>query len=169
MVKKTLHSGALFEEHGHVRALASVLATWFWSGKSPVAPGTAGTLAALPFAWVIQGQTGAFGLAVAGILCFGLGCWASAEHAKAIGTEDPGEVVIDEVAAVWLVLAVVPPELLWYGAGFALFRLFDIWKPWPIRRVERRFHGGFGIMVDDVFAALYAAVILTGLRAILGV
>ena len=148
--------------------VSSLLATWFWSGKSPVAPGTAGSIAALPFAWIIHLYGGALWLGAAGIVCFAFGCWVSSVHSDAIGADDPGEIVIDEVAALWLVLSVVPLDLLWYGAGFVLFRLFDIWKPWPIRHLERQFHGGFGIMVDDVVAALYAALILIVLRVIAG-
>jgi len=138
-----------------MRILTSILATWFFSGKSPIAPGTMGSLAALPFAWAIHHTAGSEVLLVAGILCFSIGCWASERHAKQIGTEDPGEVVIDEVAALWLVLATVPLNWAWYLAAFGLFRLFDIWKPWPIRRFERQFHGGIGIMVDDVLSLIH--------------
>jgi phosphatidylglycerophosphatase A len=69
-------------------------------------------------------------------------------------------VVIDEVVGLWLVLAVAPLDPVYYGLGFALFRLFDIFKPWPVSWVERRFGGGIGIMADDVVAAVYAGAIL---------
>jgi len=142
--------------------LARWLATWFGCGYCPVAPGTAGSTAALAIAW---GWSGAFGwsqwhwLAAAAAIV-PVGVWASGVVARDTGRGDPAIVVIDEVAGQWLTLAAVP-ALDWKGAlaAFLLFRLFDIWKPPPIRSLER-LGGGFGIMADDLAAGLYAATVL---------
>jgi phosphatidylglycerophosphatase A len=87
------------------------------------------------------------------LAAFALGLWASARYAAAAGKDDPSEVVIDEVAAQWLVLAFLPLAPLPWLAGFALFRLFDAAKPWPVSLADRRLKGGFGIMADDMVAA----------------
>ncbi|EKE77666.1 phosphatidylglycerophosphatase A family protein [Oceanibaculum indicum] len=134
---------------------AYILATWFWVGRIPKAPGTWGSLAALPFAWVIADAFGPLALLIAAALLFPVGCWASAAYAEGIGRKDPGSAVIDEVVGQWMVLAVMPHDPLAYAIGFALFRLFDIAKPWPVSLADRKFTGGFGIMADDVLAALY--------------
>ncbi len=139
---------------------AALLATWFGSGLLPWAPGTWGSLVALPFAWVIASYTGASGLLIAALVVFAVGCWAAGRVEQASGVKDPGFAVIDEVAGQWLTLVVAPLDPLFYLAGFLLFRLFDIWKPFPIRHIERNVPGGLGIMADDVAAALYAALVL---------
>jgi phosphatidylglycerophosphatase A len=139
---------------------ASLLATWFGAGKLPKAPGTWGSLAALPFAWVIRVELGMWALAAATVLIFAIGCWAAGAHARSHGGEDPGEVVIDEVAGQWLTLLPVAADPILYLAGFILFRIFDVWKPWPVRWADRAIGGGFGIMLDDVLAALYAGGLL---------
>jgi len=100
------------------------------------------------------------------MLVFAVGCWASD---AATDDKDPGYIVIDEVAAQFLVLVAVPLDWRFYGAGFALFRLFDIWKPFPIRRVERAVPGGLGIMLDDIVAAIYALILLVIGEGVLGV
>jgi len=123
-------------------------------------PGTWGSLAALPCAWVIRGMWGVAGLAIAAAIVFAVGCWAAGMIAKTSGAKDPGEIVIDEVAAQWIVLLPVPLDPLPYAAAFLLFRIFDIWKPWPVWLADRRVHGGLGIMLDDLLAAVYAALVL---------
>jgi phosphatidylglycerophosphatase A len=133
-----------------------VLGTWFGAGLLPLMPGTWGSLAALPCAWAIHSQSGATGLAVAAVIIFAVGCWAAGTIARASVATDPGAIVIDEVAAQWLVLLPAPLDPLSYAAAFLLFRLFDIWKPWPVGWVDRRVHRGFGIMLDDLLAAVYA-------------
>src|SRR5215217_6443041 len=105
---------------------AALIATWFGAGLLPWAPGTWGSLAALPWAWAIVYLAGPAALAAAAALAFVLGCWAGGGVARASGRDDPGFVVIDEVAAQWLVLAVAPLDWRWYLAGFVLFRVFDI-------------------------------------------
>jgi phosphatidylglycerophosphatase A len=143
-----------------LRHPAMLLATWFGSGLLPRAPGTWGSLAALPFAWLIALRFGPAGLLVAAAVAFLIGCWAAGRVAEAGGVRDPGMVVIDEVAAQWLVLAAAPTNVLAYGLGFLLFRIADIVKPWPASWADRTVHGGLGIMLDDVFAAVYAAIVL---------
>ena len=146
-----------------------LLATWFGTGLLPITPGTWGSLAALPFAWAIRSHLGTAGLAVATVLAFTIGWWAAATVAKASAIEDPGAIVIDEVAAQWLVLLAAPPALLPYALAFLLFRVFDIWKPWPARWADRHVKGGLGIMLDDFFAAVYAICLLSVLLALGGV
>jgi phosphatidylglycerophosphatase A len=111
------------------------LAFGFGSGLSPYAPGTMGTLAAIPLAVLLY-------------LCD--------VSSKRLGLHDPGGIVWDEMVAYWLTIAFIPVWWPWWLAAFVLFRAFDILKPWPIRYVENRFGGGLGIMLDDIVAALYA-------------
>jgi phosphatidylglycerophosphatase A len=132
----------------------------------PFAPGTWGSLAALPCAWVIVWLSGHVALAAAALLVFAVGCWASD---AATDDKDPGYIVIDEVAAQFLVLLAAPLDWRAYAAGFVLFRIFDIWKPPPIRQVERAVPGGLGIMLDDVIAAIYALILLVIGEGALGV
>lgn len=139
---------------------AALLATWFGSGLLPKAPGTWGSLAALPFAWGL-GLAGGWPLLLAGsLVCFVVGWWAVAVYVRRTGADDPSEVVIDEVAGQWLVLAAAPPEPLFYMTGFALFRLLDITKPWPAGWADRHVHGGIGVMLDDMLAAVYGAALV---------
>ena len=147
---------------------AVLLATGFGTGLLPIAPGSWGALAALPFAWTIRSLLGVAGLAVAAGIAFVAGWWAAATVAKASAVKDPGAIVIDEVAAQWLVLVAAPLDPLPYALAFLLFRIFDIWKPWPARWADRQVKGGLGIMLDDLLAALYAVALLWGLLAIGG-
>ena len=135
-----------------------LIATWFGTGLLPWVPGSWGSLTALPFAWALQRYAGVGGLGAAASMAVVAGCWASGRVARASGQADPGGIVIDEVAAQWLVLLAAPRDLIAYGLAFALFRVFDILKPWPVNWVERRFKGGLGIMLDDIAAAGYAVV-----------
>lgn len=140
---------------------AAQAATWFGSGRMPKAPGTWGSLAALPFAWGLSLVGGWPLLLAASLGCFLVGWWASAVYVRSTGISDPSEVVIDEVAGQWLVLAAAPTDPLLYLAGFALFRLFDITKPWPIRWADRHIHGGLGVMLDDMLAGAFGAALLS--------
>ncbi len=143
---------------------ACLLATWFGAGLLRPAPGTWGSLAALPFAWIIVHYGGPFALAAAAIAVFALGCWAGGVYEQASGGKDPGVVVIDEVAGQWLVLIAAPLDPWYYFAAFVLFRLCDITKPWPANWAERRFTGGLGIMLDDIMAALYGVAAIAAYR-----
>ena len=108
------------------------------------------------------------GLAVVLILVFIVGWWAAGAVAETSKVQDPGAVVVDEIAGQWLVLVAAPFEPVAWLIGFVLFRLFDIWKPWPVNWADRHAKGGFGIMLDDVMAAGYALVGLMVARAIGG-
>ena len=141
-----------------MHSIGRILLSWFGAGFSPWAPGTIGSAAALPFAWIIASYWGVFGLLLAALIIFSIGCiLASIAQTE---SADPGWIVIDEVAGQWLTLCVVPPDLMLYGVGFLLFRAFDIVKPWPIRLLETRIPGALGIMVDDVAAALFSGSLL---------
>jgi len=151
-----------------LRHPAVLLATWFGAGLLPGAPGSWASLAALPFAFAWRSLFGAAGLALAAVLAFAAGCWAAQRVIAATGADDPGAIVIDEVAAQWLVLLTAPMEPLAWALAFLLFRLFDIVKPWPVSWVDRRVRGGLGVMLDDVLAAGYAALALALLLALGG-
>jgi phosphatidylglycerophosphatase A len=148
---------------------AALIATGFGSGLLPVMPGSWGSLAALPCAWAIRSLGGVTALAAGAVIAFVAGCWASEQVARAGGQHDPGFIVIDEVAAQWLVLLATPLDWRAYAAAFLLFRIFDIAKPWPARLVERRVAGGLGIMLDDIVAAAYALALLLIGEGIFGV
>lgn len=135
----------------------TMIVTWFGLGLAPRAPGTFGSLGALPFAWVIVWAAGPWVLVAAAGVVFLLGWWVSEAYVRRVRQKDPGQVVIDEVAAQWLTLSVVPLDPVTYGLGFVFFRIADIAKPWPVHWADRRLGGGFGIMIDDVIAAGYAA------------
>ncbi len=139
---------------------AQLLATWFGVGLLPVAPGTWGSLAALPFAWGFYTFGGPVTLAAAAVAAFAGGIWAAGRIERASGIKDPSQVVIDEVAGQWLALSAVAPDLLLYAIGFVLFRIMDIVKPWPASWIDRRMPGGIGIMLDDLVAGAYAGIAL---------
>ena len=146
----------------HTRVLKDpvhILAFGFGTGLSPWAPGTVGSLPGVLLAW------GTLPLAMelrilVGIALIVSGIWICGESARRIGVHDHPGIVWDEIAAMYLVLLWLPPSLTLWALGFGLFRLFDIWKPWPIRDLDHRLRGGLGIMLDDLVAALYAALIL---------
>ena len=140
--------------------LATWLATWFGAGLLPWAPGTWASLAALPFAWGLVWLGGPWLLLAAAALVFGLGLWAAGRYMRAVGVHDPGAVVIDEIAGQWLTLCIAPLDPRAYLLGFVLFRLADVLKPWPVSWLDRRVGGGFGVMIDDVAAAVYAGLLL---------
>ena len=137
------------------------LATWFGAGLLPLAPGSWGSLAALPFAALIVWWSGdPLLLLPAALVVFLLGIWAGGIYAERLGVGDPGPVVIDEVAAQWLTLSVVPLDPILYAIGFFLFRLADTLKPWPANWFDRNMKGGLGIMLDDLFAGIYSIIAL---------
>lgn len=136
------------------------IATWFGSGLSPVMSGTVGSLAALPFAWVIQTTFGNAGLFVASIFIFAAGIWASNKYLQHHpDNQDPGQIVVDEVAGQWLVLSAMALTWQSYLIGFILFRIFDILKPWPASWADRKVKGGLGVMLDDMLAGIYGIVV----------
>jgi len=132
------------------------LATWGGIGLLPGTPGTFASLSALPLAWLLTAAGGIWLLLAAAVAVFVVGLWAAERYMAAVGIHDPTAVVIDEIAGQWLTLCVAALEPLAYVAGFVLFRVFDVLKPWPVSWLDRRVGGGFGVMIDDVGAALYA-------------
>ncbi|HEX9684634.1 MAG TPA: phosphatidylglycerophosphatase A [Burkholderiales bacterium] len=136
-------------------------------GLAPVAPGTWGTLLAVPVYWLVSPRLAPVDfLLVLGVL-FVLGVWACDVTGRMIGASDHGGMVWDETVAFLLVLFFVPATLLWQAAAFLLFRLLDILKPAPIRYYERTFRNGFGVMLDDLVAAFYTLLVLAVARTLL--
>ena len=138
------------------------LAFGLGSGAVPWAPGTFGTLAAVPL-WYLLAQLPLSTYLLLVLAAFALGCWLCQRTSEDIGVHDHGGIVWDEFVGLWLTLILVPDGWPWLLAGFVLFRFFDILKPWPIRWADRRVGGGLGIMLDDVLAALYAWLVLQGM------
>lgn len=144
------------------------VATWFGAGLLPKIPGTWGSIAALPFAWVIAEAWGGRGLLIAAAAATVAGIWAAGVFCDRSGDNDPQTVVIDEVAGQWLTLSAGALTFGDFVLGFLLFRLFDIWKPWPANWADRNLHGGWGVMLDDVAAGGYAAICLLVIRYLVG-
>lgn len=145
---------------------AHFIALGFGAGLVPVSPGTAGTLLAVPILWLIPAGAEPAVLAAAIAAAFALGVWACGLTGRHLGIPDHRAMVWDETVAFLLVLAVLPRELAWQAAGFALFRIFDVAKPPPIRAIERRFQGGFGVMFDDMVAAGFTLLALAVARRV---
>jgi phosphatidylglycerophosphatase A len=145
---------------------AHMIAFGFGAGLVPYAPGTAGTLLAWPIGWFLAGSYPAPLLLAALAFLFLVGVWACEVTGRRLGVPDHSAMVWDELVAFLLVLAVVPRGLDWQTAAFVLFRAFDIAKPEPIRSLERRFHGGFGVMFDDILAAGYTLLVLAAFKRI---
>jgi len=138
---------------------AHVIAFGFGAGLARFAPGTCGTLAGWPFGWLLAGAHPAVIFPLIAAL-FLLGVWACGLTARHLGVHDHGAMVWDEIVAFMLVAALLPREPAWQLAGFVAFRAFDIGKPPPIRWLERRYQGGFGVMFDDLVAAGYTLLAL---------
>lgn len=144
--------------------LADAISTWFGCGYFPVGPGTVGSLAALVIAYELVDYAHWPPLSFAWLAAAAAGpaMWAAGVTARTGGSHDPGHVVVDEVVGQWLTLS---GAAVWNWksclAAFVLFRLFDIWKPWPIRRLEA-LPGGVGIVADDLGAGAAAALVLFG-------
>ena len=147
-----------------MKRVAWAIATWFGCGLVPKAPGTAGTLGAVPL-YLLAVRWGWPGVAVAAAVTTIAGVWAASVVARDLGKEDPQVVVVDEVAGFLITMLPAPvgswPCLL---LGFLLFRLFDVIKPWPVRSLER-LPSGWGIVFDDVGAGILGACVLAGVRA----
>ena len=142
---------------------AHLIALGYGSGLTPKAPGTAGSLLALPLFWVLlQLDTSTGFLFIVTAAAFILGVWACAVTGRHLGVADDGSIVWDEIVAVWLVLIFVPYSLVWWLTAFGLFRFFDILKPWPIRWFDAHLKNGFGVMFDDLLAALFTLILIKG-------
>lgn len=146
-----------------LRRPAHFFALGFGSGLSRFAPGTLGTLVALPLFAVLMQAPELVHYTVIAVL-FALGIRLCEVAGRNLGVADHGSIVWDEIVAMLLVLEFTPLAWQWWLAAFLLFRLFDIWKPFPIRQFDARLKGGFGVMFDDLLAALYAIVALEALQ-----
>ncbi|HEX6571788.1 MAG TPA: phosphatidylglycerophosphatase A, partial [Steroidobacteraceae bacterium] len=138
-----------------LREPVHLLALGFGSGLAPVAPGTFGSIVGLLLALLVL-QAGWWAAAGAALLASIGGVWICGESARRLGVHDHPAIVWDEIAGMMIVMLAAPAT--WWGVAlaFALFRLFDVWKPWPIREVDHGMRGGAGIMLDDILAALWA-------------
>lgn len=152
---RSLNLQLLFEHPAHFLGLG------LGAGLSPKAPGTVGTLVGFPLFLLIQPYSLAMQWLMLGGL-FLLGIYLCEVTGKAIGVSDHGGIVWDEIVAMMLVLTIVPMTLGWWVLAFLLFRLFDIWKPFPIRQCDAQVKGGLGVMLDDLLAAVYAMLCLKG-------
>jgi phosphatidylglycerophosphatase A len=142
---------------------AHAIAFGFGAGLAPAAPGTAGAALGWALGWALGGIHAAIFFPLVLVL-FLVGLWACEVTGRNLGIADHGGMVCDEVVAFMLVLAIVPRELAWQAAAFVAFRFFDIVKPPPIRHLERRYGGGFGVMFDDLVAAAYALLVLAAVK-----
>ena len=135
---------------------AILLATWFGSGLIRPAPGSMGSLAAIPLGMLIYNLFGFYGFLIAIAVVFGIGVWASNVFDKKNADHDSASIVIDEVAGMWIA-AIPAADHLWiWLVAFVLFRIFDIFKPWPVWWADEDLKGGMGVMMDDVLAGIYA-------------
>ncbi|MCL5260297.1 MAG: phosphatidylglycerophosphatase A [Gammaproteobacteria bacterium] len=131
-------------------------ATGFGAGLLPFAPGTWGTVVAIPIYFLMQ-MLPLYFYGPLIVLFFGVGVWICDITMRDLGVYDHPSIVWDEVVGYLLTMIIAPVSIIWAIVGFALFRLFDIWKPWPINLVDEKLQNGLGIMLDDVLAAIYAA------------
>lgn len=149
----------LFKKSKSNEKIILLIAAWFGTGFIPFAPGTWGSLAALPFA------AGAYSLGIISsclslVLIIVFSIWISGNASKILKMEDPSAVVIDEVAGIFVTMFLIPVSWTGIIAGFILFRFFDILKPFPAGLVDRKVKGGTGIVLDDILAGVYANVCL---------
>ena len=148
----------MIQRDPHIKDLLNplhFLSLGFGSGLLKPAPGTWGTLAALPV-WYLFANVSSVLYAVIMVITFIFGVYLCGYTAKAMGTHDHSSIVWDEFVGVWLALFLVPVTWIGVFLAFVFFRLFDIWKPWPIAYFDKHVHGGFGIMIDDVIAGIFA-------------
>ncbi len=148
------------------KQLLEFICTWFYSGKAPKAPGTFGSLATLPFVYLVSSCWHIPGIIAFSAAVFIIGVWAADAYVKMLNLKDPGFIVIDETAGQALALLFAGTNIYLYLLGFALFRLFDILKPWPVSWADKKVPGGLGIMLDDVFAGRMAAAVMKALLLI---
>ena len=142
--------------------LGRLIGCGFGSGLSPVAPGTAGSLVAVAVYWALPVHGSDIGLFLMIALGFLVGIWATGTLSTS-ADPDPSAAVWDEFVGLWMTCLFLPKELTWLAAAFVVFRILDILKPWPARRVEA-WHGGLGIMSDDLLVGVYGVVLLNAAR-----
>lgn len=138
---------------------AHFFALGFGSGLAPKAPGTLGTLVGLPLFWLISSYTLQTQLLIMTAL-FLIGIYFCDKTGRDLGMADHGAIVWDEIVAIMLVLTITPPTVFFWFIAFLLFRLFDIWKPYPICYADAKLKNGFGVMLDDLLAAIYAILVM---------
>jgi len=136
------------------------LAFGMGSGLSPVAPGTTGTLAAIPFTWLMAHYLSLPGYLAITLFALVIGFWICGRSSEMLGVHDHRGIVWDEFVGYFITMIAVPTEWYWYLLGFFLFRFFDVIKPWPAHYFDNRIHNGIGIVMDDVVAGLYALAVL---------
>jgi phosphatidylglycerophosphatase A len=152
---------------GTLRDPVHFLAFGFGAGLAPKAPGTFGSVVGVVAAWWLL-ELPLVARAVVVLAVIGAGIWICGESARRLGRHDDQRIVLDEIAGVLLTsLAVIEKTVFALALVFVLFRVFDIWKPWPIRDVDHSLQGGLGIMLDDLIAALYAAICVATIRVLL--
>ncbi len=139
-------------------SVANFFALGFGLGLAPKAPGTFGTLLGLPLLLVMPAELGSYLLVV--LVFFAFGVWCCDVCTRYLGVHDHGAIVWDEVVGYLITMVALPISWSWMLAGFVVFRFFDIIKPWPISWLDKRVHGGLGIMIDDVLAGIFAAITL---------
>ena len=144
---------------------AALIATFGGIGLLPRAPGTWGSLAATLVAIALVELAGSVALILATAVTTAIGWWATSNYLARGDDPDPGPVVIDEVIGQWITILAVPPTAVYYASAFLLFRIFDIFKPWPIRWLDRRVPGAAGVILDDVLAGIFAAIVLLSVQA----
>ena len=140
----------------------------FGSGLAPKAPGTFGTLPALPLAWILLFLgSNKIGLIILSVVLFFIGIWICNVTERDLGVHDYGGIVWDEIVAMLLILAFVPQTVLWWLMAFLVFRFFDAVKPPPIKWFDQKVSGGFGVMLDDIIAAIMSIMVLLVLRYVM--
>jgi len=135
-----------------------LISTFFFIGKMPFAPGTWGSFAGAMVYWLLPSDSFQIQVVLL-VLALIIGTWSAHQYSKNISIKDPSEVVIDEVAGIWLSLIFLPKEIIWFLSAFILFRILDIYKPFIINRVQH-IKGGMGIMLDDILAGILTRLIL---------
>lgn len=144
----------------------NLLAFGFGSGCAPFAPGTMGTLMAVALYLPMATLSNTWYLAVTALVIVA-GIWICGWAAEQVGVHDHPGIVWDEFAGFFITMYAAPQGIMWIVIGFALFRLFDIWKPWPIAWFDRQVHGGLGIMLDDIIAGIFAWLCMQGLATLI--
>ena len=147
----------------NLRNPVHLLAFGLGSGCAPKAPGTFGTLAAIPFWWLLLQDVPLIPYLCVLIAGFAFGVYLCEQTSKDLGVHDHGGIVWDEWIGLWITYLALPAGIEWVVIGFNLFRFFDILKPWPIKWLDENVHGGFGIMIDDVLAGIFALACVQGL------
>jgi phosphatidylglycerophosphatase A len=138
---------------------ALAIATGGYLGFWPIGPGTVGTCVALPFIWLCGSWPILFQIAFAGILV-AVGVWSSNRALKTLKKDDAPQIVVDEVAGYFVAMIGLPVTLYWVICGFCLFRILDIFKPFPISWIDEKVKGGWGVMLDDLAAGIFANVVM---------